>query len=287
MAAPTPAPYPPLPALTRHFENQTVLVTGASSGIGRELARQFAAHGARLILVARRVERLQQLGAELKSNHGAESWIIPCDLADAEATQALLDHLRAAGDQIDILVNNAGFGQLGRFDETDPERLYDMVAVNVAAVTRLTRSLLPGMIARRRGGVLNVASTAAFQPGPNMAVYYASKAYVLLLSEAIYEECSGTGVKVSCLCPGPVDTEFGEDSGMEKSLLFKLGPWPADKVARAGIRGLRRGKPVVIPGFFNKLSAFSVRFMPRWAVRKAAKRFQSLGPRGKPRPGDP
>jgi short-subunit dehydrogenase len=189
------------------------------------------------------------------------------------AADDIENELRNAGIEVDVLVNNAGFGDLGLFTDLGLERQTKMLQVNVLALTELTRRFLPGMVARRRGGVLNVASAAAFQPGPMMSVYYASKAYVLHFSEGIAEELAGTGVKVTCLCPGPTVTEFGADSHMEVSLAFRMGAMPAEKVARAGYDGFRAGKVIVIPGLRNKLIAFSVRTAPRVMVRKVAKMF--------------
>src|SRR6478752_6589703 len=187
---------------------ETVLVTGASSGIGRELARCFAADGCRLALVARSGGKLQSFAEELRKSRKLDVRTFVVDLAQVDAAFQLQKQLQVAGFKIDVLVNNAGFGAQGSFASLPLERQLDMLQVNVASLTGLTGLLLPEMLRRRRGGVLNVASTAAFQPGPYMAVYYASKAYVLSFSEALAEEMSGTGVTVPCLCPGPVKTNF-------------------------------------------------------------------------------
>ena len=255
---------------------ETVLVTGASSGIGRELARLFAADGADLVLVARRRTLLDELAAELTRAHAVAVRVMAMDLADPAAPRALVERLAADGVSVDVLVNNAGFGAVGAFAETPAERLFDMVQVNLTALTHLTRLLLPPMIQRRRGGVLNVGSTAGFQAGPGMAVYYATKAFVLSLTEALAEETAGTGVRLTLLAPGPTHTEFAAAAQMESALLFRLGAMSAAAVARAGYRGFRSGKRIVIPGFLNRLGAFMVRFVPRAVARKVAARLNRL-----------
>ena len=254
---------------------ETALIIGASSGIGCELAKLFAAGKSNLVLVARRQEKLDQLAAELRRDYGVQVRILAKDLADPQSHQAIFDALAAESVTVDVLVNNAGFGAVGPVATLSLERQMDMVQVNVAALTHLTRLLLPGMIERGRGGILNVGSTAGFQPGPNMAVYYATKAFVLSFTEALAEELIGSCVKATCLAPGPTATEFGVDSGMEKFTIFKFGTMNAKTVAQAGYRGFRRGKVIVIPGLTNKLGAFSVRFVPRAWVRKLVKRLQS------------
>ncbi len=253
----------------------TALITGASSGIGLELARVFAGDGWDLALTARREERLAELAGELERAHGATVRVLPADLARPGAAAELFEQLRRDGVAIEAVVNNAGFGLNGLLLGQDPEVHAAMIQVNVAALTRLTRLCLPPMLERASGYVLNVASTAAFQPGPRMAVYYATKAYVLSFTEAIAEEVHGSGVRVSCLCPGPTTTGFAAVAGMEDSNLFKLGAMDAATVARAGYRGMLKGRAVVIPGLLNRLAAFSIRFSPRLLVRKAVKRLQS------------
>jgi hypothetical protein len=250
---------------------ETVLITGASSGIGRELARYFAGAGSDLVLVARREARLRELAQELMSRYKMKVHVLPKDLSIPNAVYEIEEELRKAGIQVDVLVNDAGFGDLGHFTSLGFDRQMKMVQVNVAAVTELTRRFLPAMIERRRGGILNVASTAAFQPGPMMSVYYATKAYVLHFSEGLAEELNGTDVSVTCLCPGPTITEFGADSHMDVTLAFRLGAMSAVRVAQAGYEGFRRGKVIVVPGLGNKLMAFSVRTGPRFLVRKIVK----------------
>lgn len=248
------------------------LVTGASAGIGRELARVLAREGHDLVLVARREPQLSDLARELKEAHGADCRVVAADLAEDGAAAHVLGALGPS--PIDVLVNNAGFGGHGAFAERSRDDDLTMVAVNVTALTDLTKLVLPGMVARGRGRVLNVASTAAFQPGPFMAVYYASKAYVLSLSQALAEELSGTGVTVTCLCPGVTDTEFQQVAGVEDIPLNK-GPlsMSARSVAEAAYRGMMRGRLLVIPGVHNKLGAHATRFAPRKMLLKVVRRL--------------
>ncbi len=247
---------------------ETVLVTGASSGIGKELSRCFARDGSRLVLVARRSDALESLAAELRQASGIEAVVVAADLARPDAAARVLSQIERDGLEADVLVNNAGFGAQGLFAQLPLDRQIEMVQLNVTTLTHLTRLFLPGMIARRRGGILNVASTAAFQPGPHMAVYYASKAFVLSFSEALSEELSGTGVTATALCPGPTATGFGEAARMRRTPLFRLLTMSASSVAKAGHRGFRRGRAVVIPGVRNRVLTFSVRLVPRWLSRR-------------------
>ena len=249
------------------------LITGASSGIGEELARLFAADGVNVALVARRADRLRGLADELAAAHGISAVPLPADLATPEGPRQVMQELTDRSIDIDDLVNNAGFGSNGPFAATDLQSQLDMVQVNVGSLVHLTGLLLPDMLRRGRGRILNVASTAAFQPGPRMAVYYATKAFVLHFSEALYEESRRQGVTVTCLCPGPTRTEFAEAAAMQDAPLFRLRPMSAAAVAKAGYRAMQRGKPLVIPGVANRLLASSVRFMPRWLVRKVVKRL--------------
>ena len=256
------------------MSQETVLITGASAGIGREFAKIFAAAGSRVVLVARRKERLEELAEELRSAHGVEAIVAAADLSQATAPQQLFDELAGQGLTIDVLVNNAGFGLVGHFAELPESEEMDMVRLNVVALTHLARLYLPGMLERGRGGILNVGSTAAFQPGPTMAVYYATKAFVLSLSEALYEETRKTGVRVTCLAPGPTASEFGDKSGMNDTLLFKLGTMSSASVARAGYKAFRRGRSLVVPGPINWLGSFMTRLAPRWVTRQFAKSLQ-------------
>ncbi|HET7562699.1 MAG TPA: SDR family oxidoreductase [Rhodanobacteraceae bacterium] len=254
--------------------NELVLVTGASSGIGRELARCFAADGCALVLSARRRAELDELATELRAKHASEVAVITADLAAPDGVQALLAGLQERNLSPDVLVNNAGFGARGEFTGMSADRIGAMLAVNVDALTMLARALLPAMRERKRGGLLNVASTAAFQPGPYMATYYASKAYVLSLSEALYVECKPDNVTVTCLCPGATATGFAAEADMTGSLLFRLGAMDAVSVARAAHRGFRRGRAIVVTGWRNKLGAQSVRVSPRAVVRKLVAKLQ-------------
>jgi uncharacterized protein len=254
---------------------KTALVTGASSGIGRELAKLLAREGHDLVLVARRREALEELARELAVKHGVAVRVIAKDLTAPDSTAEIFDELERERLSVDILVNNAGLGLHGRFWETDLARQLAVIQVNVVALTALTGRFLPGMVARGRGRIVNVASTAAFQPGPYMAVYYATKAYVLSFSEALAQELSDTGVTVTALCPGPTVTEFQAAAGLEDTLLFR-GPlvMNAAKVACVGWEGAKRGKRVVIPGLANRLLKETVRFSPRRLVTAAAGRMQ-------------
>jgi short-subunit dehydrogenase len=248
------------------------LVTGASSGIGAELARGFAARGRALILVARRRERLEALRDEL-AGKGARAQVIVADLERPGAGDRLVRTLDERGIVLDTLVNDAGFGLRGGFATMPYEEQMGMVMLNVVAVARLCRLVLPGLIARRRGGILNVASTAAFQPLPHMAVYGATKAFVLSLSEALHEEARPFGVTVTALCPGPTDTEFQTRAAMEKSKMFKHAMSP-EAVAEIGIAGYEAGRAIAYAGGLNRLGAAAAQLFPRAWVRRAAARLQ-------------
>lgn len=252
----------------------TALITGASFGIGLELARIFARENYNLVLVARTADRLRQIASEVEKAHGTRSLILASDLTEPGAPAYVLDQTTRAGLRIDALVNNAGFGQFGLFVENDLEVCLQQIQLNVTALTHLTGLYLPGMVERKSGRILNVASTAAFQAGPLMAVYYATKAYVLHFSEGIANELRGTGVTVTCLCPGPTATEFQKRANMLSSRLLKFGAMDARTVAEDGYRALIAGKPVVISGFRNWLVAQSVRFAPRRAATAVARALQ-------------
>lgn len=254
---------------------QVALITGASSGIGAELAKLAAADGYDLVLVARSHPELQALADTLTQRHGAVVRVLPKDLAEARAPQDIFDELEGAGVAIEILINNAGFALYGPLWRNDRHQLQGLLQVNAVALTELCQLFLPQMVERGHGRVLNVASTAAFQPGPLMAAYYASKAYVLSLSEATANELRGTGVTMTALCPGLTRTRFGQRAGLDLSRLFELVP-VADpqSVARAGYRGLMRGKTIVIPGLLNRVVAFSTRFAPRRAVTAILRALQ-------------
>ena len=254
-------------------ERRWTLVTGASSGIGADLARVFAERGYALVLTARRGDRLEALAGELRGR-GAAVEVVVADLADAGALERLVAEIEARGLPLHTLVNNAGFGLRGRFATLPYERQIAMVELNVTALTKLTRLFLPGLIARGRGGVLNVASTAAFQAGPNMAVYYATKAYVLSLSEALHEEAKPHGVTVTALCPGPTATEFAKTADVEMTRLFRFGAMSAVEVARAGVAGYEAGRAVVVPGLTNRIGALAAQLGPRAVARRIAGKLQ-------------
>jgi short-subunit dehydrogenase len=247
----------------------TALITGASGGIGEDLARLIAAGGRNVVLLARSADKLQALAGTLSSAHGIEATVVAADLSEPGAADLVARTLAARGITVDVLVNNAGFGTSGAFASEDPEEQLRMLQVNIVALTALTRVFLPGMIERGRGRILNVASTAAFQPGPFMAVYYASKAYVLSLSEAIAEETAASGVTVTCLCPGPTQTGFQDRARIQETRLVNLGRvMSSADVARAGYDGMLAGRRLVTPGLVNKIGVQSVRVSPRAAVLK-------------------
>ena len=248
------------------------LVTGASAGIGRELARVLAADHD-LVLTARRADELNALADELRSAHGATCHVFPADLADPRGPRQLFDTVTAARLAVDVLVNNAGFGDHGFFADADLGKLLRMIQVNVTALTELTGVFLPGMRSRGRGRILNVGSVAGFQPGPLMAVYYATKAFVNSLSEALDDELRDTGVAVTCLCPGPTRSEFQAAAGVRRGASVTR-EMDTRAVAEAGVRGMRRGKRLVIPGFANRLLIFAERFLPRRVVTAAVRRMQ-------------
>lgn len=254
---------------------ETALITGASSGIGRQFAGLAAIDGLDLVLVARRRERLQELADELTARHGVHVEIVTADLSEPGSAQRVFEAARGRNGAIDVLVNNAGLGVHGLFAETPLERELETIRVNVLALTALTKHCVPGMIERGRGRVVNVASTAAFQPGPLMAVYYATKAYVLSFTEALAEELAGTGVTATAVCPGPTRTEFQEKAGFGDVPLLR-GPLVKDAatVARAGWNGAKRGKRVVVPGFANRALALGARLSPRRLTTKIARRLQ-------------
>jgi hypothetical protein len=235
----------------------TALVTGASSGIGTELTRQLAAAGHDLILVARRADRLHALAAEARAS-GATVTVIAMDLLQPDAVGQLAQQIDAAGLRVDVLVNNAGFGIAGAFVDGDAASLDDMVTLNVSRLTALTRQFAAGMVQRGRGRILNVASIAGFQPaGPGMAVYYATKSYVLSFTRALAHELNGSGVTATALCPGPTRTEFDAVAGAGQARIFRWLPvMDARTVASAGLRGMLAGRDTVVPGLFNRLLSF-------------------------------
>lgn len=244
------------------------LITGASEGIGRALAHVFARHGHPVALSARKGERLESLAAEIRARHGVEAWCFAADLADADGPDALHRAVGAAGLEVEILVNNAGFGLYGGFLDRAAGEHADLLAVNIAAPTRLCHLFGAEMRARGHGRILNVASTVAFLPGPMMATYFASKAYLFRLSEAVREELAESGVSVTCLCPGLTRSRFHERAGLTESNLLRFAVAPAEAVAEAGYRGLMAGRGVVLPGLRNRLAPLSERLLPRFLMRR-------------------
>ncbi len=258
---------------------QTALITGASNGIGLALAKRFAAENHDLILVARSEDKLQALKIELSSKHGIEAHVFSYDLTQPDACQSLFDRTQQAGLQVDVLVNNAGYGDYGDFVETDWEKQQGMISLNVMAITHLTHLFLPAMVQRDSGKILNVSSTAAFQPGPKMSVYFATKAYVLSFSEAIAAETDGTGISVTVLCPGPTQSGFIDNANMGKMAAadaISEDKLPSSKeVADFGYEALQKGQVVAVHGTLNKLMTFSNRLAPRAVIRKGVKQFMS------------
>ena len=245
------------------------LITGASAGLGVDFARQLSAKGRRLVLVARRKDRIDALAAELGNARA-----ILADLSLPDASGRLMADLADHDEHVELLVNNAGFGLAGRFAKLDPKQQRRMIDLNCGALAELAHAVLPAMIERRLGAILNVASTAAFQPGPGMAVYFATKAFVLSFSEALHEEVRKDGVIVTALCPGPTATEFGEIAGFKPSgpsaRIFVDMAADSASVVKAGLEGLEKGRAIVIPGAMNKSTAQAHRFLPRSWIRKAA-----------------
>ncbi|MFM2134706.1 MAG: hypothetical protein RL021_106 [Bacteroidota bacterium] len=245
------------------------LVTGASSGIGEELARLFAKAGIPVVLVSRQKEKLDLIAGELRRQYGIEAHVFACDLSDPASAQRVFDFCQMTGLQVRYLVNNAGFGDYGPFSDSDPDKQQRMIGVNIGSLTLLTRLFLPSLLSAGRGRILQVASMAAFLPGPGMAVYYATKAYVLHFSEAVSAEISGSGVTVTTLCPGPTYSGFYDAAGMQGIRLFELRKVPtARKVAEFGYSAMMRGKRVAVYDRSNALTASLIGFFPRgWVLR--------------------
>jgi uncharacterized protein len=255
---------------------QTALVTGASAGIGVDLAECFARDGYNVILAARTESALRDVAERLTRTYGITATPIAVDLGAIGGGRRLADAITQKGLSVDVLVNNAGYGHAGAFNGSDSATQLGMIDLNDRALVELTHIYWPGMLANRRGGVLNVASTAAFQPGPLMAIYYASKAFVLSFSEALWEEARDTGVKVSCLCPGPTVSKFRERAGTNKVRLSRAStPMPSMTVARMGYEAWRANRRVEVTGLRNRVLASLVRFMPRTAVLRSVRNLQS------------
>lgn len=242
---------------------QTAVITGASSGLGIEFARLAAMDGHDVVLVARRRPQLEQLAEQLRSEHGVTAHVIAQDLADPTGVECLASELSRLGVTVDLLINNAGIGTTGAFATADTAGELQMLALNVTALVHLTKLVLPGMIERGRGRILNLGSVAGSLPGPFMADYYASKAFVGSFSQALSYELRGSGVTATLLCPGPTATEFAGTAGVEGSRLFALGTMTAQRVAQLGYRGMLRGRARVVPGIRNKFAIASLRTAPR------------------------
>lgn len=247
--------------------NTYTLITGGSDGIGLELAKLFAKDKHNLVLVARNIEKLNK-AKEMLVGESIDVRTIAVDLSSMKECQKLIDYIEDNNLSVDILVNNAGIGSFGEFKEISWEKEEVLIDINIKALSKLTKHFLPKIIRVGQGGILNVASTAAFCSGPKMAAYYASKAYVLNLTEAIHEEVKGTGIRVSCLCPGPVKTSFQIKSGIKKSAGAKKYLMEADEVAKEAYKGFKKGKAIIVPGIKNKFLVKINKFAPRSIVRK-------------------
>ncbi|MEZ4287829.1 MAG: SDR family oxidoreductase [Polyangiales bacterium] len=254
-------------------KKQTALITGASSGIGLDLAKSFAHNGYDLVLVARSKDKLEALGRELGASYGVQTRSYSYDLTKVNSPQALFDELMNDGVVVDVVVNNAGFGFKGPFVDSGLDVELSMIDLNIRALTELTYLFVKPMVERGQGHVLNIASTAAFQPGPWMSVYCATKAYVLSFGEGLSHELLGTGVTVTTHCPGATQTGFADRAGNSESLVFRAGVMDSQSVAEDAFNAMTRGKVVRIAGLMNRLSAFGVRFMPRAFVRAFAARL--------------
>ena len=253
----------------------TTLITGASNGIGLELARVHAKKGGDLVLIARNGKRLEELKSELEKNHNVSVYIIIKDLSKTNSAQEVYDELKGKNISIDYLINNAGFGDFGMFYQTDWNKEEQMINLNITTLTHFTKLFVKDMVAKGKGKIMNVASTAAFQSGPTMAVYYATKAFVLSFSEAIDNELRDKGITVTALCPGATESGFQEAAAMQESKLVKGKKLPSSKeVAEYGYKAMMNGKTVAIHGLMNAIMANSVRFTPRWLVVKITRSIQ-------------
>ncbi|HEY8389734.1 MAG TPA: SDR family oxidoreductase [Clostridia bacterium] len=255
--------------------NKTALITGASSGIGYELAKIFAMNGYDLVLVARSGDKLNELKNTLENQHNIKVYNIVKDLSAVESPNEIFGELENANIKINVLVNNAGFGDFGEFYNADLNKLSNMIELNINALTKMTRLFLPDMIKNKSGKILNIASLGSFQPGPLMAVYYASKAYVLSFSEAISRELKNSGVTVTAVCPGPTKTNFTEAANLGMSGLFvNLQVASAQSVAMFAYKKMQKGKVIAVPGFFNKIATIGVKLLPKRVVRNMVYKIQ-------------
>lgn len=255
----------------------TAIVTGASTGLGREFAHLCAESGYDVVLIARSQKLLDELAAEIRQSSGRGARVLVADLSQPQAPRQILESMAAENETAEVLINNAGFGLLGPFAELDEAEQMGMIQVNIGALTDLTRLILPGMLARRKGKILNIASTAAFQPGPLMAVYFATKAYVVSFSGALHNELQGSGVTVTALCPGATKTDFDKRAGMGKTKLFaKAKLMEARTVAEIGMRGMNRGKALVVAGTLNGLMVSGTRLIPRQFAAGMARKMLEM-----------
>lgn len=251
------------------------LITGASSGIGYELAKLYANDGNNLILIARNINKLKKVESEL-SKHNIEIKVLSLDISKNSDIKKLFNYIEVNKIEVKTLINNAGVGSFGDFKDITWEKEEALIDINIKSLTQLTKYFLPKIIKVKDGGILNVASTAAFCSGPRMASYYASKAYVLNLTEAIYEECKGTGIRISCLCPGPVKTSFQSKAGINKSESAKKYLMDVEEVAKISYKGFKKGKLIIIPGFKNKLLVIGNKFLPNSISRKIIKKTNEV-----------
>lgn len=256
------------------------LVTGASSGIGREIARQLAAAGARVVVTARRKDRLAELEVELKERGATDAFAVVADLGDPDAAERIVRAADAHLGHVDVLVNNAGFAVPGTFARSDLARTAQMIEVNITASVRLARLILPGMLTRNQGGILNVSSIAGYQAAPYQSTYAGTKAFLLVWSDSLHQEVKHTDVSVTALCPGVTDTEFFEAAGYRRLGRILKNRMPADRVARVGLAALRKRKMDAVPGFQNRLMLFSQRLVPRRLVAAVSRRLLA----GRPEP---
>ena len=256
--------------------SKTALITGASSGIGRELTYLHAAHGHDVLLIARSTAKLAEIKQDIESRYTSKVYVFPFDLTIENAIEEICQYIKEHKLKIDFLINNAGFGNFGKFSESDIDLQQNMIQLNVVVLTKLTHAILPDLI-ERKGKILNISSVAAFQPGPMMSVYFATKAYVLSFSEAISEELKASGVTVTAFCPGPTESGFMDYSGMGESKMIKGRRLPSSKqVALYGFKAMMKGRPVVIHGLPFKLLVFSLRFTPRCLVRFLTMKIMSI-----------
>ena len=240
----------------------TVLITGTTSGIGKAFAEKFASMGNNIVLVSKNRDKLQHQQIDLQSRYQVSVKYISCDLAEVNAAETIMEKIRSWGLSADVLINNAGFNEAGCFTNTNLAKELDMIQIHIKALTALTKLFLPRMIERRHGRILNVGSTGSYMPYPNDAVYAATKAYVLSFSNGLYQELKGTGVTVTCLCPGATQTLFAEKANINNTLLFKLFVMQPEAVAAIGYNNLQKGKRVVTAGLYNKLLVLSAKLLP-------------------------